>query len=169
MNNPLEVLILTGTCAVGKTTVAKAWAKAKQGARIECDYFTEWIYREDFPHWTEKEEKFTSNLSVIVAFEYLRENMSVAIDNVWTPLAIDAMRVEFFRMINVVVKEVRLTCDPDENLKRDQQRSPENQMKERIKIVNDELDSHVWPSYIQIIDTTNLSIEEILEKIEAGV
>ena len=59
----LEVLILTGPCAVGKTTTAKAWAKNKNGAIVECDYLTNWIYSDDFPHWTEEEEKFTSKLS----------------------------------------------------------------------------------------------------------
>ena len=67
MSDTLEVLILTGTCAVGKTATAKAWAKSKNGAIIECDYFTEWIYNKDFPHWTEEEEKFTSNLAQILA------------------------------------------------------------------------------------------------------
>lgn len=40
----MEVLILTGACAVGKTSVAKEWAKRKAGAIIEYDYFMEWIF-----------------------------------------------------------------------------------------------------------------------------
>ena len=166
MSEIKEVLILTGTCAVGKTSTAKAWAKSKNGAILECDYLTEWIYKEDFPHLTEEEEKFTSNLAVLMAFEYLNKGMSVAIDNVWSPKAIEAMRSELFRMPNLEVTSVRLICDLKENQKRDQERVPENQMKERITIVNDELNSHVWPSYIKDIDSTNLSVEEVLKIIE---
>ena len=161
-----EVLIITGTCGVGKTTLAKAWAKAKNGAIIECDYLTEWIYKEDFPHWTEEEEKFTTNLSVMMAFEYLNNGMSVAVDNVWSANAIDAMRNEFFRMSNLKVKSVRLVCDLEENQKRDQQRPPEDQMGERIEVVSKELDSYTWNSYVKEIDTTNLDVDAILKLIE---
>ena len=166
MSDIKEVLIITGTCGVGKTTTAKAWAKSKNGSIIECDYLTEWIYKEDFPHWTEEEEKFTSNLSVIMATEYLQNGMSVAIDNVWSPNAIEEIRNELFRMRGIKVTAIRLTCDLEENQKRDQERAPEDQMKERITIVNDELNSHPWPSYIKVIDTTNLSTDEVLKLIE---
>ena len=166
MSDIKEVLIITGACGVGKTSAAIEWAKSKQGAIIDCDYLTEWIYKDDYPHWTEEEENFTSNLSVIMTFEYLNNGMSVAIDNVWTPKAIEEMRNELFRMNNLEVKTVRLICDLEENKKRDQQRVPENQMGDRIEIVTNELNGHKWPSYVQVIDTTNLSIEEVLAEIE---
>ncbi len=161
-----EVLIITGPCGVGKTTLAKAWAKSKNGAIIECDYLTEWIYKEDFPKWNEEEEKFTCNLAGLMAIEYLKEGMSVAIENVWTPKGIEFIRNEVFRVPGVKVTAVRLICDREENHKRDQQRIPEDQMKERVDIVNAELDGHKWPSYIELIDSTSLKPNEILDKIE---
>ena len=37
----MEVLLLTGACGVGKTTIAQGWAKSKKGVIIDCDYLTE--------------------------------------------------------------------------------------------------------------------------------
>lgn len=166
MNDIKEVLILTGPCGIGKTTTAKAWAKSKNGAIIECDYLTEWIYKDDWPRWTEEDEEFTVNLSTLIAFEYLKKGMSVAIENVWSAKAIEAIRQELFRMLGLKIKCVRLICDLEENQRRDKERIPENQMKERVKIVSDELNSQEWVSYMHTIDTTNLSIDEVLEAIE---
>jgi len=162
-----EVLIITGACGVGKTTTAKEWAKSKNGAIIECDYLTEWIYNEDFPKWNEEEEKFTSNLAGLMALEYLREGMSVAIENVWGPKGIEFIRNEVFRVPGVKVTSVRLICNIEENHKRDQQRIPEDQMKERVDIVNAELDGYKWPSYMNVIDTTDLSPGMVLEKLNS--
>jgi len=44
-----ELLILTGACGVGKSTIAEEWAKRKNGAKVDCDYLTEWIYNTDLP------------------------------------------------------------------------------------------------------------------------
>lgn len=166
MSDSKEVLIITGTCGVGKTTTAKAWAKSKNGAIIECDYLTEWIYKDDWPRFSEEDEKFTLNLASLMAFEYLKKGMSVAIENVWSSKAIEELRNELFRMQGLKVTSVRLICDLEENQKRDQERVPENQMKERITIVNDELNSQKWPSYTKTIDTTNLSVDEVLKLID---
>ncbi|GEM_PF-4904892 len=38
MADQKEVLVLTGACGVGKSTIAKAWAKSKAGVCIESDY-----------------------------------------------------------------------------------------------------------------------------------
>jgi broad-specificity NMP kinase len=166
MSETREVLILTGTCSVGKTSTAKAWAKSKNGTVIECDNLKELNYKEDFPSRTEEEEKLISNLAANKAFEYLQKGESVAIDNVWSPKAIEEIRAELFRMKDLEVTSVRLICDLEENQKRDQEKMPENQKRERITIVNDELNSHAWPSYIKDIDNTNLSKDEVLKLIE---
>ena len=56
-------------------------------------------------------------------------------------------------------------CEIEENHKRDRQRIPENQMKERVDIVNNELSGCQWPSFLHHIDSTNLTIQETVEKI----
>lgn len=160
-----EVLILTGACGVGKSTIAKEWAKIKNGATIECDYFTEWIYKKDWPQWTLKEEEFVAQLSIKTTLHYLEYGMPCVIENVWFPPGIDLMKTEFENEGDIQVKIVRLYCHIDVNHKRDKLRIPEDQMKERVDIVNNELALCQWPSYIHHIDSTNLSIKETVERI----
>ena len=161
-----EVLILTGACGVGKTQTAKEWAKNKNGVIIECDKFREWEFKKDFPKWTEEEEIFFANLAVLVATEYLNNGLNVAIDNVWSPKGIEIIRAELFRFRGIKVNSVRLICDKEENHKRDQQRFVENQMKERVDIVNAELNEYFWPNYVNVIDTADMSIETVVAEIE---
>ena len=161
-----EVLIITGACGVGKTSTATIWASLKQGVVIEGDYIRECMDEEDFPKWSNKEEKFISKLSAMMAIEFLKNDLPVVIENVWSPMAIEFIRSELFRMRDIKVKVVWLKCDLEENHKRDQQRASENQMKERVDIVNNELNSHNWPSYIKELDTSNMSFDEVLAEIE---
>ena len=44
----MEVIIFTGACGVGKSTTAKEWAKQKDGAVVQGDYFSNSIYKKDF-------------------------------------------------------------------------------------------------------------------------
>lgn len=161
-----EILILTGACGVGKSTIAKEWAKLKNGAAIDCDYLTEWIYNKDFPQWSIEEEKFTAKLASKMAIEYLNYGMSTAIENVWSPVGIEILKNETLVQFKLDVKAIWLFCEISENHKRDQQRIPENQMKKRVNIVNQELDGCNWPDYVHKIDSTNLSIEQTLKMID---
>lgn len=79
-----NILILTGACGVGKSTIAKTWAKKRQGVCIECDYFTEWIY-DNHPISTDyflNTESLVVELSWACAEKYLKSGFSVAIENV---------------------------------------------------------------------------------------
>ncbi len=163
----MEVLILTGACGVGKTTIARAWAENKQGAVVECDYLTEWIYRADFPHWTAEEEKFVVSATLALAGTYLRYPMPVAIENVWTPEGISLLKTGLEKLPEVTsLSFAWLHCDLPENRRRDRLRVPENQMKERVDIVNREQAAHAWPDYVYSLDTTNLSVEETLAMLQ---
>lgn len=164
----MEVIVLTGACGVGKSTVAKAWAKLKKGAVIECDYFTEWIYNPDLPRWDLEEEKFVASVTLAVCREYVNHQMPVAIENVWSPTGIQIL-VNSLKKWELVttIKVVWLLCDLTENHRRDQLRIPENQMKERVDIVNKELRSYEWPAYVQVVNTSGLSVEETIKAIEA--
>lgn len=160
-----EVLIITGACGVGKTSTATIWASLKQGAVIEGDYIRECLDEEDFPKWSKKEEKFITSLSTMMATEYLKKGMPVVIENVWSPESIEYMRNELFRFHDIKITSVRLLCDIEENHKRDQSRKPENQMGDRVDIVNEELNNHVWPSYTIELDTTKLSFDEVMAEL----
>ena len=163
----MDVLILTGACGVGKSTISKEWARIKKGAIIECDYFTEWIFNPDFPRWNMEEEKFVANLAALTSLEYLRNNMSVAIENVWTPIGLTILKNKLEQEPLVTnIQFVWLYCQSEENHRRDELRIPENQMKERVDIVNKQLADQIWPSYVHKIDSTLLNIKETIQKIE---
>lgn len=158
------VLILTGACGVGKSTIAKAWGTLNQGAYINCDYLTEWILKDDFPHWSDDSEIFTAQLASTMAKEYLDADMSVAIENVWTPLGLDIIKTKL-KGSQINFKAVWLYCERAINHQRDQSRIPENQMKERVDIVNEELASYQWPEWLTKIDTTQLTVEQTVNNI----
>ena len=162
-----EILILTGACGVGKSTVSKAWAKAKQGAVIEADYFTEWIYKDTFKQFSPQEEILVANLCVITAKEYLQLNMPVAIENVWSPGGLDILKSRFEKEVeNPQLKFVWLFCEINENHRRDELRLPENQMRNRVDIVNEELKAYLWKPYVQRIDSSKLTVSETLRRIK---
>jgi adenylate kinase family enzyme len=162
-----QVLLITGACGVGKTTLAKAWAKRNQGAIIETDFFTEWIFRDDFPQWNAEEERFTARLSAIVALEYLRAGMPVAIENVWSPEGIKIIYDQLRATDDSIsVKAAWIFCDLPENQRRDKERVPENQMLARVAVVKKELEDYDWPETVHQIDTTHLSVEGILDRLE---
>ncbi|CAM1371701.1 AAA family ATPase [Tenacibaculum xiamenense] len=163
MNN--NVLVLTGACGVGKSTIGKAWAKERKGVCIESDYFTEWIH-DDHPISTEyflNTEKLIADLSWACAETYLKNGFSVAIENVWSPKGFGFLRDKIQK--NTLVNEfkfVHLKCDLEENFIRDNQRASDNQMKERVEIVKLELEDYTWQDYVHIIDSSSKSIEETL-------
>lgn len=163
----MEAIIITGPCGIGKTTLAKAWAKRKNGAIIECDYFTEWIFDSSFPRWNEEEERFVANLTVKVAHEYLLHPMPVAMENVWSPLGITILVNQLSKLKPISsIKVIRLDCEPVENHRRDRLRPPEDQMRDRVDVVRKELDEYFWPEYLHRLETTHLSVEETIDRIE---
>jgi shikimate kinase len=158
-----EVLILTGACGVGKSTIAREWAKLKDGAIIDCDYFTEWIFQKDFPHWTVEEEQLTARITAKVAQEYIDFGLSVAIENVWTDVGISILK----KLIkNTDTKVVLLYCELSENMARDATRILEDQMHERVRIVKEELEAIVWQAEVQQLDTTKLTVYQTLKAID---
>ncbi len=157
---------MTGACGVGKTSTAVIWSSIKQGVVIECDNLRECLDKEDFPQWSDKEENFIAKMSAMMATEYLKNGMSVAIENVWSPESIELIRKELFRMRGLTIKTVLLKCDLEENHRRDQERVPENQMKERVKIVKEKLENYKWPSYVNVLDTTKLNFDEVFAELD---
>ncbi|MCH7523790.1 MAG: hypothetical protein IIC74_01965 [Bacteroidetes bacterium] len=161
-----EILIITGACGVGKSTISKKWAKLKKGAVIESDCFRNWIHNKIYDRFSIKEEMLVADLALVSAKEYLKHNMPVVIENVWTPLGLDKLKNTLeneFEDVNM--KFVWLKCNLDENHRRDRLRISENQMKDRVEIVNVELSEYEWPEYLNIIDTTNLTEKETLNRI----
>ncbi len=161
-----EILILTGACGVGKSTISKKWAKLKKGAIIESDFFRNWICNDIYDRFSKKEEMLVADLTFVSAKEYLKHNMPVAIENVWTPSGLEKLKNDLENEFgNVSIKIVWLKCNLKENHRRDNLRATENQMKDRVIIVNAELSEYKWPEYLNILDTTNLTEMETLNRI----
>lgn len=163
----IKVLILTGACGVGKSTISKTWATKKRGVAIESDYFTEWVFNNKYEQFLKEEEEMVADLTFVVAKEYLKHGMPVAIDNVWSPIGLEKLKNRFEKEIhNILLKFVWLKCNRIENHRRDGLRIPDNQMKERVDIVNRELNNYDWPNYVDIIDSSNITVRETIYEIE---
>ena len=161
-----EILILTGACGVGKSTISKKWAKLKKGAVIESDCFRNWINNEIYERFSKNEEQLVADLSFAATKEYLKHNMPVAIENVWTPLGLDKLKTLLENEFgDVNIKCVWLKCDLIEIHRRDKLCIIENQMKNRVDVVNTELSQFKWPKYLNTLDTTNLNEQETLKRI----
>jgi len=161
-----EILIITGACGVGKSAISKKWAILKKGVVIECDCFRNWICNKIYARFSKKEEMLVVDLTFVSTKEYLKHKMPVVIENVWTPFGLDKLKNNLeneFGDINI--KCVWLKCNLEENHRRDRLRITENQMKDRVDIINAELSEYKWPEYLNIIDTTNLTEKETLNRI----
>jgi len=166
MKNLKNILVLTGACGVGKSTIGKLWAQSKKGVCIECDCFTSWIY-DKHPVNTDyflKVEPMIAKLALQACKEYYENGFSVAIENIWTPKGIIQLK-KAFDEDGVSAKFVYLTCDEKENKQRDQLRSNDCQMNERVAIVRSELEAYSWPSFVDSFDTNGRTSKETLEAI----
>jgi len=104
-----------------------------------------------------------ADLTFVSAKEYLKHNMPVAIANVWTPFGLDKLKRDFENEFgDVSMKFVWLKCGLEENHRRDRLRITDNQMKDRVDMVNAELLEYKWPKYLNILDTTALTEKETL-------
>jgi len=161
-----EILIFTGACGVGKSTISKNWAKLKKGAVVESDFFRNGIFNEIYNQFSKEEELLIADLTFVSTKEYLKHNMPVAIDNVWTPIGLDKLKKNLEdEFEDMKIKFIWLKCDLEENHRRDGLREIKNQMKERVDIVNYELSEFNWPDYLNILNTTNLTEVETLNRI----
>ena len=96
---------------------------------------------------------------------YLDNGFSVAIENVWTPKGLELLKINIGEH-GLCAKFVYLTCDVEENTKRDQLREGDCPMKERVAIVHSELQAYSWPRYVHRLDTSGLTCEATLKQID---
>ncbi|MEL7269571.1 MAG: hypothetical protein AAGL34_08355 [Bacteroidota bacterium] len=167
MNGQNEILILTGACGVGKSTIGKLWAQSKKGVCIECDCFTSWIY-DGHPITTAyflEVEPMVARLAWQSTKAYLDNGFSVAIENVWTPKGLRRLK-DACDKNDVNAKFVYLTCGLQENKKRDQLRRNDCQMKERVALVRSELEAQNWPDFAHRLDTSGQTSETTLKQID---
>lgn len=159
-----DILIVTGTCGVGKSTVCWAWAGRRQGAAIPCDMFRTWMRHPALRQADGYQETLLAKHAGALAMDYLNLGLDVAIDNVWTPRGLALLQDQLAPRGRIRV--FWLNCSSRENHARDQQRSPSDVMGGRLDELQAELERMEWPAYVTRIDTSGQSPDETLEVIE---
>jgi cytidylate kinase len=160
-----NVLLVTGTCAVGKSAICRTWANQREGADIECDIYRTWIRQDTLRRENDYQEKLILKHASELALDYLNLGLDVAIDNVWRPDSISYM-IEKFSGI-ATTRAFYLQCQPTENHRRDQLRVGSHVMGQRLDQLDKELSDLQWSDEIIFLDSTNLSIEETITKIDS--
>ena len=159
-----DILIVTGTCGVGKSSVCWHWAERRKGAAIDCDAFRTWIRNPSLRAEDSYQEPLLARHAASLAEDYLAMGLDVAIDNVWTPDGLAFLRDRLTTKGHVNI--FWLNCSREENQQRDQRRSPSDVMGGRIDELQAELESMIWPDYVAKIDTTGQSLDQVIQAIE---
>ncbi len=158
-----SILVITGNCGVGKSTIARAWADARNGASIHCDDMHLWIRVREIRHSRDFQEAWKTRVSITAAIGLAEQGLDVAIDNVWKPAACIELKDVLSKAADV--KFVRLACDRQQNHERDQRRTGGAVMGPRVDTLGDELNALAWPDFVRTINSTGLSVEQTLSVI----
>lgn len=159
-----DILILTGTCGVGKSTISWQWAERRLGATIDCDVFRTWIRNPALMNSDGFQEMLLARQAVHLAEDYMALGLDVAINNVWTPPGLTFLRGQLGERARL--RMVWLTCAPAENHDRDKSRAPSDMMGKRVDELQAELDALDWPADVVRLDTTGQTVNETVVAIE---
>lgn len=159
-----QLLILTGTCGVGKSTVARAWAAKRGGAAISGDEVREWIARHELEIADNFQEELVARVCASAARVYMAAGMDIAIENVWGPQSFAYFHRELGADARILA--VWLRCHREENRCRDRGRLRALRMGKRVDELMDELESLPWPEWLHALDTTGQSVHETVAEIE---
>ena len=167
-----RVLLLTGTCGVGKSSVAQEWAQRHESAVIAGDAITDFVAHAPFEPYTGDEQKLVGELAAEAATEFVQRGMSVVVEWVLYPGTIRRLRNRLRKRMkrrdkSLQVCAVWLTADRLTNHQRDKSREASVWMNERVDIVADELEQLRWPRYVHRLDTSNLDVNATVDRIDA--
>lgn len=101
---------------------------------------------------------------VCAAREMVAQKISVAIDNVWTPGAMERLRVELAPVARVT--GLGLVCHLAVNQARDQGR-PVGKMGARVAELAAEMEQMVFPPWVVTLDTSSMSVAETVSAINS--
>lgn len=159
-----DILIVTGTCGVGKSTIARRWAGRRLGAIIDCDVFRSWIRNPALIRAEGFQEMLLARHAALLAGSYMAMGLDVAIDNVWTPAGLAYLQEQLQDRARIRV--VWLRAASAENHRRDEERPLSDVQGARVDELQGELDALDWPDSVIRFDTTGQSVEETLCAIE---
>ena len=159
------VLLLTGTCGVGKSTTARAWATARAGAHINCDEIRNWIRSKPIRHENDYQHHAVARIAAAATQEFLALGIDVAIDFVWKPPMLRYLSERFSPVARIQMAWLR--CDPEENRRRDAERPANVVMGDRVDELLRELEAiSDWPDELLNIDSTRMSVDDVLARLD---
>ena len=159
-----SLYIITGTAGVGKSTVSKKLAQnLSKGALIEGDEIYHQVIGGYIPAWKEGNHLQTFwKVCINIVKSYLKDGFDVVFNYIVTPENLALLKNEFK---NYTIKFIVLLVDESTLLLRDKERPEDCQMKERcITLLNNFKNRNY--NINNILDTTNLSIEETVNLIQ---
>ena len=159
-----SLYIITGPAGVGKSTVSKKLAQnLSKSALIEGDEIYHQVIGGYIPAWKEGNHLQTFwKVCINIVKSYLKDGFDVVFNYIVTPENLALLKNEFK---NYTIKFIVLLVDESTLLLRDKERPENCQMKERcITLLNNFKNRNY--NINNILDTTNLSIEETVNLIQ---
>ena len=153
-----NLYVITGPAGVGKSTVSKRLAQnLSKSALIEGDEIYHQVIGGYIPAWKEGNHLQTFwKVCINIVRSYLEDDFDVVFNYIVTPENLALLKNEFK---NYTIKFIVLLVDESTLLLRDKERPENCQMKERcITLLNNFKNRNY--NINNILDTTNLSIEE---------
>lgn len=159
-----NLYIITGPAGVGKSTISKEIAKNKtKSALIEGDEIYYQVVGGYVPAWKEGNHLDTFwKVCINTINTYLEDGYDVVFNYIVTPTPLQIMKKEFE---NYSIKFVVLLVDETTLLSRDKERPEDCQMKNRCITLLNNFKNNNYNNQ-NILDTTNLSIDETVDIIE---
>ena len=159
-----KVYIITGPAGVGKSTISKALAeKLEKSVLIEGDEIYAQVIGGYVSPWKEGNHlEVFWKVCIEVIERYLEYGYDVVFNYIIDP--------EDIKNVKEVVKDfetkfVVLLTDEETLLKRDAERPEDCQMKERCIVLLNEFKNKGYEEK-HLLNTTNISVEEIVENVE---
>lgn len=159
-----NLYLITGPAGVGKSTLSKALAESKcKSALIEGDEIYHQVIGSYIPAW-----KDGNHLDIFWKIcldninTYLSNGYDVIFNYIINPKTLDILKENFK---NYSVKFIVLIVDKDILIQRDKQRPLDYQMNERCLVLLEKFKNMNFNKNY-FLDTTNLSVEEIINIIE---
>ena len=158
-----KLFVISGASGVGKSTISTLLAKnLKKSVLLEGDYIYGLVVGGYVSAWKDGNHLnlFWSNCTSIIE-NCLEQGYDVVFNYILHNYQIEDLKRMF---PDVQIKFVCLFAKEEELIFRDKQRSPENQMGERVLTLLDSLKKQNFNKK-NILDTTNISAEIVVDKI----
>ena len=159
-----NLYVITGPAGVGKSTVSKRLAQnLSKSALIEGDKIYHQVIGGYIPAWKEGNHLQTFwKVCINIVRSYLEDGFDVVFNYIVTPENLALLKNEFK---NYTIKFIVLLVDKSTLLLRDKERPEDCQMKERCITLLINFKNRNY-NINNILDTTNLSIEETVNLIQ---